>query len=167
MLYLFDQIASSWNRVLYLGGLPTILILIMAAIQTYIVVMWHLDRVAFKRMRDDRIATVFYMDVSDASHGAWIESAISRVIDLSKTRTNAISILIKAAPMIGLFGSVTGMMYVFDVVSITGNIDSQAMSFGISRSIIPTAASMVVAVYGILISTFIKIVEKDDKGQAI
>lgn len=166
MQLIVEQLASSWTRVLYLGGLPTVLILCIAAIQTYIVVMWYLDRVAFKRKRDDRIAEVFYINVADASHGAWIESAINRVIILSKTRTDAISLLIKAAPMIGLFGSVTGMMYVFDVVSITGSIDSQAMSFGISRSIIPTAASMVVAVYGIMISAFIKIVEKDDKGQA-
>ncbi len=61
-----------------------------------------------------------------------------------------IKTLIIVCPLIGLLGTVTGMIEVFDVMAIMGNSDVKSMANGVSMATIPTMAGMVVALSGIL-----------------
>lgn len=61
-----------------------------------------------------------------------------------------IKTLIIVCPLVGLLGTVTGMIEVFDVMAISGNGDVKSMANGVSMATIPTMAGMVVALSGIL-----------------
>lgn len=60
-----------------------------------------------------------------------------------------IRLLVALCPMIGLLGTVTGMMGVFDVIAILGTGNARAMASGISKATIPTMAGMMVAIPGL------------------
>jgi biopolymer transport protein ExbB len=62
-----------------------------------------------------------------------------------------IRVLIAIAPLLGLLGTVTGMITVFDVMSIEGSGNARAMASGVSRATIPTMAGMVVAISGLFL----------------
>jgi biopolymer transport protein ExbB len=60
-----------------------------------------------------------------------------------------IKVLVALAPFLGLLGTVTGMVEVFDVMAITGSGNARAMAAGISKATLPTMAGMVVALSGL------------------
>lgn len=64
-----------------------------------------------------------------------------------------IKTLIAVCPLLGLLGTVTGMIEVFDVMAVSGSGNARAMAGGVSRATIPTMAGMVAALSGMLIST--------------
>jgi biopolymer transport protein ExbB len=60
-----------------------------------------------------------------------------------------INILVALCPMLGLLGTVTGMMAVFDIIAVLGTGNVRGMAAGISQATIPTMAGMMVALPGI------------------
>ncbi len=60
--------------------------------------------------------------------------------------------LIAICPLLGLLGTVTGMISVFDVMAVLGTDNARAMSSGISMATIPTMAGLVVALSGLFFS---------------
>jgi biopolymer transport protein ExbB len=60
-----------------------------------------------------------------------------------------IKVLVALCPMLGLLGTVLGMIGVFEVIAVSGNDDAQAMATGVYRATIPTMAGLVVALTGI------------------
>lgn len=65
---------------------------------------------------------------------------------------SAIRTLIAACPLLGLLGTVTGMIHVFDVISFSGTGNPRAMAAGVSMATIPTMAGLVVALSGFVFS---------------
>ncbi|MFU8787855.1 MAG: MotA/TolQ/ExbB proton channel family protein [Methylobacter sp.] len=63
-----------------------------------------------------------------------------------------INMLVGLCPLLGLLGTVTGMIHVFDVMSVTGTSNAKAMASGVSQATIPTMAGMVVAIGGLYFS---------------
>jgi biopolymer transport protein ExbB len=53
--------------------------------------------------------------------------------------------------MLGLLGTVTGMIEVFDVMAISGSGNTRAMASGVSKATIPTMAGMVAALSGMML----------------
>ncbi|WP_439510364.1 MotA/TolQ/ExbB proton channel family protein [Marinimicrobium koreense] len=64
-----------------------------------------------------------------------------------------ITALIALLPMLGLLGTVTGMIQVFDVMAYMGSGNPRAMADGVSAATIPTMAGMVVAILAIPFAT--------------
>jgi biopolymer transport protein ExbB len=60
-----------------------------------------------------------------------------------------LKVMVAICPLLGLLGTVTGMIEVFDVVTTLGTGNARAMASGISRATIPTMAGMVVALPGL------------------
>ena len=60
-----------------------------------------------------------------------------------------IKVLVALCPLLGLLGTVVGMIGVFEVIAVRGNDDAQAMARGVYRATIPTMAGLVVALTGI------------------
>lgn len=52
-------------------------------------------------------------------------------------------------PMVGLLGTITGMIEVFDVLAVTGTGNPRAMASGVSAATMPTMAGMVAALSGL------------------
>ena len=59
--------------------------------------------------------------------------------------------LIALCPMLGLLGTVTGMIEVFDVMAVAGSGNTRAMASGVSKATIPTMAGMVAALSGMML----------------
>ena len=57
--------------------------------------------------------------------------------------------LIGMCPMIGLLGTVYGMIEVFEVLSFMGTGNPRAMSSGVAKATIPTMAGMVISLFGL------------------
>lgn len=60
-----------------------------------------------------------------------------------------IKTLIMLAPLLGLFGTVTGMIEVFNIMAVTGGGDAKSMAGGVSKATLPTMAGMVAAISGV------------------
>jgi biopolymer transport protein ExbB len=60
--------------------------------------------------------------------------------------------LVAVCPLLGLLGTVTGMIEVFDVMAIAGSGNVRAMAAGVSKATIPTMAGMVAALSGLYFS---------------
>ncbi|MDA0766624.1 MAG: MotA/TolQ/ExbB proton channel family protein [Verrucomicrobia bacterium] len=70
-----------------------------------------------------------------------------------------------AAPMMGLLGTVLGIMKTFAMMSAVGTGDSRAFSAGISEALITTAEGLVVAIPVIIIHGMLKSLAKAKFGQ--
>jgi biopolymer transport protein ExbB len=88
----------------------------------------------------------------------WLSEANRRI----KGTLPMIKVLVALCPMIGLLGTVTGMIQVFDVMAVLGTGNARAMASGVSAATLPTMAGMVVAISGLyFISRFEQIVEQE------
>jgi biopolymer transport protein ExbB len=67
-----------------------------------------------------------------------------------------IEVLVTICPLLGLIGTVTGMIEVFFIMAVTGGGDAKSMAGGVSKATIPTMAGMVGAISGIFASNYLK-----------
>ena len=67
-------------------------------------------------------------------------------------RLASIAVLAAVAPLLGLLGTVLGMIETFDVISVFGTGNSRAMASGISIALITTQTGLLVAIPGMLMS---------------
>jgi biopolymer transport protein ExbB len=72
-------------------------------------------------------------------------------LDLDRT-IPLIGTLVALCPLLGLLGTVTGMVEVFDVMAVAGSGNPRAMAYGVSRATIPTMAGMTAAISGLVFS---------------
>ncbi len=71
--------------------------------------------------------------------------------------------LVALAPLLGLLGTVTGMIEVFNVMAVTGGGDAKSMAGGVSKATIPTMAGMVAAISGVFANTYLTQVANREK----
>ncbi|QTL35147.1 MULTISPECIES: MotA/TolQ/ExbB proton channel family protein [Pseudoalteromonas] len=80
---------------------------------------------------------------------AWISEASEKLDE----RMLIIKTLVAMCPLIGLLGTVTGMISVFETMATQGTGNPRLMASGISMATIPTMAGMVAALSGVFFST--------------
>lgn len=113
---------------------------------------WYLRRVYPKRVRSWRAAWQGRRERSSWCARRIREAMISVAgIELGRSLP-MIRTLIALCPLLGLLGTVTGMIEVFDVLAVTGTGNARAMASGVARATIPTMAGMVVALSGLYFS---------------
>lgn len=67
----------------------------------------------------------------------------------------AIAVLASVAPLLGLLGTVIGMVDTFDVLSIFGTGNVKGLASGISVALITTQSGLLVAIPGLLLSGYL------------
>lgn len=65
-----------------------------------------------------------------------------------------IGVLAAVAPLLGLLGTVTGMITTFDVLAVFGTGNAKAMAGGISEALITTQTGLLVAIPGLYMKGF-------------
>jgi len=83
------------------------------------------------------------------------EAMISRISEKIDTNMDMIATMVSVCPLLGLLGTVTGMIEVFNVLAMTGGGDAKQMAGGVSRATIPTMAGMVAALSGLFANTYL------------
>ncbi len=66
-----------------------------------------------------------------------------------------IKTLVALCPLLGLMGTVTGMIKVFEAMAVSGSGNVRAMAAGVSQATVPTMAGMVGALSGVLLVTLL------------
>ncbi|MCE2030412.1 MotA/TolQ/ExbB proton channel family protein [Sessilibacter corallicola] len=91
------------------------------------------------------------------------DALISRVSIKVNSNLDVIGSLVALAPLLGLLGTVTGMIEVFNVLAVTGGGDAKSMAGGVSKATIPTMAGMVAALSGVFGSTYVnRVAEREN-----
>jgi biopolymer transport protein ExbB len=86
-----------------------------------------------------------------------IRAALLSKISLELMRfLPTIRVLIVLCPLLGLVGTVTGMIHVFDAVAREGTSNAKAVADGVSLATIPTLAGLVTALSGYYFSMRLK-----------
>ena len=67
----------------------------------------------------------------------------------------AIGVLAAIAPLLGLLGTVSGMITTFDVLAVFGTGNARAMAGGISEALITTQTGLLVAIPGLYMKGFL------------
>lgn len=79
-----------------------------------------------------------------------LEAAVQRQIQGLYRYLPTIMVLAAAAPLLGLLGTVNGMVETFRVIGIYGMGNAQAMASGIKEALLTTQAGLLVAIPGVL-----------------
>ncbi len=85
-----------------------------------------------------------------------INERINRFLPMIRT-------MVALCPLLGLMGTVTGMIEVFHIMAVTGGGDAKAMAGGVSHATIPTMAGMVAAISGLFANTWITRVAESER----
>ena len=70
-------------------------------------------------------------------------------------RIGIIATLAAIAPLLGLLGTVSGMITTFDVITLFGTGNAKAMAGGISESLITTQSGLTVAIPGMFMGVYL------------
>lgn len=108
----------------------------------------------FEKMQDrvskiGHLSNSFLYELRVKKEASELKSKMNRQISLIK-------VLVMLCPLLGLLGTVTGMISVFDVLAVAGSGNARAMASGISKATIPTMAGMVGALVGLFVIKFLK-----------
>jgi biopolymer transport protein ExbB len=82
-----------------------------------------------------------------------ITSSAARRID---RHIETILVLSKAAPLLGLLGTVCGMISTFEVISVFGTGEAKSLAGGISEALITTQTGLLVAVPGLVLGSLLQ-----------
>lgn len=84
------------------------------------------------------------------------EGLVSETALSLKQNVGLIKALIAICPLLGLLGTVTGMIAVFDVMTYSGGGNARALAGGVSMATVPTMAGMVAALSGVYFGTWLE-----------
>ena len=71
-----------------------------------------------------------------------------------------IKALVALCPLLGLLGTVWGMIEVFNIMAVTGGGDAKSMAGGVQQATVPTMAGMVAALSGVFANTYVTRIAK-------
>lgn len=90
-------------------------------------------------------------------HAHQIREAMISEVRMSATKfLGIIQACVALCPLLGLLGTVTGMIQVFEVMAIMGTGNARAMADGVSKATIPTMCGMVAALSGLFLSVWLR-----------
>jgi len=98
------------------------------------------------------------------------EEMISNTSIALSNNIGLIKALIAICPLLGLMGTVTGMVSVFDVMTYSGSGNARAMAAGVSMATVPTMAGMVAALSGVYFGTWLEhkaVTETEELGDLL
>lgn len=157
-MVLFIDMMNSVREFIDVGGN------VLAVISGVICVMWWLifERVYFflrsyYQIRDQMIKQWNAREDRQSWYAEQIREAnVSRITEMLNKNVALIQSLVVLCPLLGLLGTVTGMIEVFDVMAISGSGNARSMASGVSRATIPTMAGMVGSLSGVFVVTWLQ-----------
>ncbi len=151
----------------FLAAGGNVLVIIMGV--TFLMWAFILERIIFWTTAKDGV----HMRAQRAwgnrdDHKSWYALAIrDKLLADARGETERfnsfIRVLVAVTPLLGLLGTVTGMVEVFNVMAATGTSNARLMAAGISKATIPTMAGLVASLSGLIfINMFDQYAKKAD-----
>ncbi len=142
-----DFMATGWDVLWLVAGALFLMWVLM--LERYFYVSF-----VFPKMRKEIIARWDAREDTTSWYAHRIREAwISQAKEQLNARMGLINTLVAICPMLGLLGTVTGMIAVFEVMAVQGTGNPRLMAGGISMATIPTMSGMVAALSGVFFST--------------
>ena len=158
MYFAFLDITDSVTLFMERGG-PVLNIIAMLLLLKWSLVferIWYLNTTHKANVKNTLAAWNARADTKSWSAHQIRTMMISKIsLDVRNTLP-IIEVLVTICPLLGLIGTVTGMINVFFVMAVTGGGDAKSMAGGVSMATIPTMAGMVGAISGIFASNYLK-----------
>jgi biopolymer transport protein ExbB len=106
----------------------------------------------------EKLSSIITQWTSRTDHTSWYALRIrdGLLADISITLKQyliPIQTFTSVLPLLGLLGTVTGMIAIFDVLNVFGNGNTRGMASGISRALLPTTAGLVTSMAGLYFSS--------------
>ncbi len=113
------------------------------------------------------IAKIFMAGLKHAKKGMWlvkesIEERGSREASILEKNVGILSTIANLAPLLGLLGTVSGMIKTFNAISLQGIAHAAPLAGGIAEALITTATGLCVAIPTLVCYRFLK-----DKASAL
>jgi len=155
------------GQFLHMGG-NILWVILMVAIGLWSLIIERLlfFKASYPELRLSTLKQWQQRDDKKSAHALFIRQALisEALIEMSRG-VSVIKILIALCPLLGLLGTVTGMINVFDVMAVTGTGNARAMAAGVSKATIPTMAGMVIAIAGLYFNKLIEERVNDESHQ--
>ena len=84
-----------------------------------------------------------------------LDETVTRIKRILAARLSLVGVLAAIAPLLGLLGTVMGMVTTFDVLALQGTGNARAMAGGISEALITTQTGLVIAIPGMYMKTIL------------
>lgn len=157
MIWFYEAFAAIRSFMELGGNVLWGIMLILFVMWTFILErIWYLYRVHPWRKREILITWESRADTTSWYAKQIRDGMISETSLALKHNIGLIKVLIAICPLLGLLGTVTGMITVFDVMTYSGGSNARAMAGGVSMATIPTMAGMVAALSGVYFGTWLE-----------
>jgi biopolymer transport protein ExbB len=101
----------------------------------------------FREVMDNRGKPVWWVESRAGDEAQLIEKALSRGLWVLET-------IVTAAPLLGLLGTITGMMQAFNLIGNNGLVDPTGVTGGVAQALIATALGLFIAVIALFAFNF-------------
>lgn len=158
MMFYIQQTLEAVRDFMELGGG------VLTFITLLVFFMWAviLERWIYIKTRLRREATALAEKWNQRKdHSSWEarqmrNSLVAEVSWNSRKGLDVIKTCVALCPLLGLLGTVTGMIVVFDVMAVAGSGNARLMAAGVSKATVPTMAGMVAAISGLFPSIYLE-----------
>ena len=140
------------------GGPVIIVLFVLAIVMTTLL----MERLFFFTSELKELSNSSHKEVSNYKDvNTWVlnkikSKNISEINVAANRNLLLIQGLIALCPLLGLLGTVTGMIEVFDIMAITGTGNARAMASGIAKATLPTMTGLFISIVGLFLLTAIK-----------
>ncbi len=101
----------------------------------------------FRVIADNRAKPAWWVESRAGDEAQLIEKALSRGVWVLET-------VVTAAPLLGLLGTIAGMMHSFNVIGSAGLVDPSGVTSGVAQALIATALGLLIAVVALFAFNF-------------
>lgn len=134
------------------GGGPFVAWIFLSALVLWTLVIERTLYFAMVLPGEARRALAAWRARSD--HKSWCarqirRAAISRLHAGMSANMRLMKVLVPLAPLLGLIGTVSGMLEVFDSMALRGSADARTMASGVSHAMICTLTGLAVSISGL------------------
>ncbi|KZY33676.1 MULTISPECIES: MotA/TolQ/ExbB proton channel family protein [unclassified Oleiphilus] len=154
---------SSIDQLIKLGGLPVAAILALSVL----IFILFFERLLFLSLSFKNTISMLEKYWSESASlaksglNSWDKQRVQEAL-LSEARAMTrhsfwlLRAAIIACPLIGLMGTVSGMVLVFDQISLSGTGNPRLMASGIFQATLPTMAGMLISIIGLIMQYILR-----------